>query len=66
MIITGKYRSARRKTCASLTLSTTNLTRTGLVSKTGLRGDRPANNRHRHSKDNGMAQFAETYYENKV
>jgi len=37
-------RSGRRETCPSVTLSTTNLTCNSLVTKPGLRGERPATN----------------------
>jgi hypothetical protein len=38
----GKNQSTRRKTCPSVTLFNTDLTRTVLESNTGLRGQRPA------------------------
>jgi len=41
VMLTGKNRSTGRKTYPSATSSTTNLTRTGLVSKGGVRNDRP-------------------------
>ena len=44
MILTGENASTQSKPCPSVTLSTTNLTRTGLLSNTGLRGERPTNN----------------------
>jgi len=36
---------ATEKSCSSAALSTTNPTEAGLVSKSGLRSDRPVNNR---------------------
>jgi len=42
---TGQNRNAGRETCLSATLSTTELSRTGLRSNKRLRGERPATNR---------------------
>jgi hypothetical protein len=44
MILTAENRRARRKTCPSATLSTTNPTRIDLGANPGLRGERPATN----------------------
>jgi hypothetical protein len=49
MKLTGENRSTRRKSCPSITLSTTNLTWNDLGSSPGLRGERPATNRLSHS-----------------
>jgi hypothetical protein len=48
MILTGKIRSTRGKTCPSATLSTTNPTWTDPESNPCLRGERPATNRLNH------------------
>ena len=48
MILTEQNCSTRGKPCPIATLSTTNHTRAGLGSNTGLRGDTPASNRLRH------------------
>jgi hypothetical protein len=50
MKLTGENRSirTRRKTCPSVTLSTTNPTWTDPGSNPGLRGERPATNRISH------------------
>jgi hypothetical protein len=45
MKLTGEKRSTRGKTCPSVTLSTTNPTRTDLGSNPGLRGEKLATNR---------------------
>jgi hypothetical protein len=50
MKLTGENRSTRGKTCPSVTLSTTNPTRTDSGSNPGLRGERPATNRLSHGK----------------
>ena len=42
MILTGENRSTGSETCISVTLATITLTWTGLESRSGLRGDRPA------------------------
>jgi hypothetical protein len=44
MILTGKNQSTQRKACPSVTLSTTNPTRTGLGSNQGPCGERQENN----------------------
>jgi hypothetical protein len=44
MILTGETQSARKNTCSSATLSTTNLTWTDLASNPGIRGERSATN----------------------
>jgi hypothetical protein len=46
MKLTGKNRSTRGKTCPSAALSTTDPTSTDPGSNPGLRGGRPATNRH--------------------
>jgi hypothetical protein len=48
MILTGKTRRTRRKTCPSATLSTTNPTSIDPGANPGLRGERPATNRLNH------------------
>jgi len=48
MILTGKNRSAQRKACPSVNLSTTNPTQTGLGSNQGPCGERRANNHLNH------------------
>jgi hypothetical protein len=48
MKLTGENRGARRKTCLSATLSTTNPTWTDPGSNPGLRGERPESNRLSH------------------
>jgi hypothetical protein len=48
MIVTRGNQSTRWNTCPSATLSTTNLTWTGLGSNPSLRGERPATNRLSH------------------
>jgi hypothetical protein len=48
MIMTGKNQSTQRKACLSVTLSTTNPTRTGLESNQGPCGERQANNHLNH------------------
>jgi hypothetical protein len=48
MVLTGETRSTRRKTCPSVTLPTTNLTRTDLGSNPGLHDECPAPNRISH------------------
>jgi hypothetical protein len=42
IVLTGECRSTRVKTCSDETVSNTNLRHTGLVSNTGLRGERKA------------------------
>jgi hypothetical protein len=44
MILTGENQRTRRKTCPTVTLSTTNPTWIDLVANPGLRGERPATN----------------------
>jgi hypothetical protein len=44
LILTGESRSARRRTCPSDTLSTTNPTRYGVGLKRSMRFERPAYN----------------------
>jgi hypothetical protein len=48
MALTGEIKSTRGKACASVILSTTNLTWAGLGFNPLLRGDRTANNRLSH------------------
>jgi hypothetical protein len=48
MILTGENRRTRRKTCPSVTLSTTNLTWAALGANMGLRREKPATNRLSH------------------
>jgi hypothetical protein len=48
MILTGKNRRTRRKTCASANLSITNLTWIDKGTNPGLCGERPATNRLSH------------------
>jgi hypothetical protein len=48
MALTGKIRITHRKTCLSATLSTINITVTGLGSTPGLRVVRPTTNRLSH------------------
>lgn len=45
MELTGERRSTRREKCSISTLSTTNLTVFGVVSKPRLRGEGPITNR---------------------
>jgi hypothetical protein len=52
MILAGENRRTRRKTCPSVTLSTTNPTWIDLDAKPGLGGERPATNRLSHGLDN--------------
>ena len=57
-MMTGKNRSTARKTCPSATLSTTNLTLTGLGFEPGLCGERTATDRPNHGNDlNYMSWF---------
>jgi hypothetical protein len=53
MILTGKNRKTRRKTCLSATLSTTNPTRIDPGGNPGLRGERPATNDLSHGTATG-------------
>jgi hypothetical protein len=57
MTLTGEDRSARRKTCPSATLPTTNLTCADPGLNPGLRGGRPATNRLSH----GTAQVTTSF-----
>jgi hypothetical protein len=50
-ILTGKNRRTRRKTCPSVTLSTTNPTWIDPGANPGLRGERPATNDLSHGTD---------------
>ena len=50
MIMTGEKPKYSEKICPSATLSTSNLTCTGLESRSGLFGERPTTNRLRHGK----------------
>jgi hypothetical protein len=54
MILTGENRRTRRKTCPSVTLSTTNPTWIDPGANRGLRGERPATNDLNH----GTANYA--------
>jgi hypothetical protein len=53
IILTGKNRRTRRKTCPSATLSTTNPTCTDPDANPGLRGERPATNELSHDTARG-------------
>jgi hypothetical protein len=55
MKLTGENRSTRGKTCPSTTLSTTNPTWTDQGSDSGLRGERPANDRLNHGTANTLS-----------